>query len=57
MDVHSIALKEDLTDEALVKAIADAAAGTGLHLFDGEGMVLYRADRTVIDMNGRTKPF
>jgi hypothetical protein len=51
----AIALKEELTDPDLVKAMAKAAAGAGVQLFDAEGMVLYRADRMVVDMSGRER--
>lgn len=55
--VKSIALKEDLTDEALVAAIARAASANGLHCYDDEGQALYRADGLAVDTKGRTRPF
>jgi hypothetical protein len=55
--VFEIAIKEDLIDETVVAAIAHAALTSGLQLFDGEGMVLYRADHTVVDLKGRAQPF
>lgn len=55
-NVMSIALKEDLTDEALVAAIARAASANGLHCYDDEGQVLYRADGLAVDTKGRTRP-
>lgn len=55
-NVKSIALKEDLTDEALVKAIVRAAISNGLHCYDDEGQMLYRADGFAVDAKGRVRP-
>jgi hypothetical protein len=55
--VFELAVKEDLIDETVVAAIAHAALTSGLQLFDGEGMVLYRADHMIVDLKGKTRPF
>lgn len=55
--VIAIALKEDVTDEQLVTAIANAAVNSGLQLFDSEGLVLYREDGTVVDRRGKAEAF
>ncbi len=50
--VKAIVVKEDVTDEALVHAIARAAVAAGLQLYDDEGQVLYRPDGSIIDTKG-----
>ena len=51
--VKSLTLKEELTDEVLVVAIARAAIQAGLQCYDDEGQVLYRADGKVVNTQGR----
>ena len=50
--VKAIVVKEDVTDEALVHAIARAAVAAGLQLYDDEGQVLYRPDGSIIGTKG-----
>ena len=52
-----VAVKVDLTDKALVFAIARAAIAAELQLYDDEGQALYHSNSTIVDMQGRIKPF
>lgn len=56
-NLKNVAVKVDLTDEALVFAIARAAIAAGLQLYDDEGQVLYHSNGTIVDMKGRAQPF
>lgn len=54
-NILTIAVKMDLITEPVLHSIVRAAAATGLHCYDEEGQILYRADGQAVDLRGHAR--
>ena len=55
--VVNLGVKLHFVEPGVLSIIAEHALRAGLQVFDPQNAMLYRADRVVIDADGRTQPF